>query len=141
MYNNILIAYDGSAGSKNALNHAISITKAFNSKLTAIWIGGYRSYYHETVAEIEEENKSILIYAAKINKELQNISKQENIEIDFVYLQGNPAKLIVEFAQNNHIDLLVIGCRGHSNLWGNSLGQVADKVSENAKCNVLIIRK
>jgi nucleotide-binding universal stress UspA family protein len=109
--------------------------------LTAIWIGGYRSYYHETVAEIEEENKSILIYAAKINKELQNISKQENIEIDFVYLQGNPAKLIVEFAQNNHIDLLVIGCRGHSNLWGNSLGQVADKVSENAKCNVLIIRK
>jgi nucleotide-binding universal stress UspA family protein len=141
MYKNILVAYDGSEGAKRALNNSLTIAKALQAKLIALWVGGYRAYYHETVAEIDEENKSIENFSAKMKKELKTISYEQGIEIEYAHLQGNPAKLIVEYAEQNHIDLIVMGCHGHSGLWGNDLGHVTDKVSENAKCNVLIARK
>jgi nucleotide-binding universal stress UspA family protein len=135
MYNNILVAYDGSEGAKKALNSSIEIAKALNAKLIAIWVGGFRPYYHETVAEIDEENRSIDSFSAKMKKEIKAISHQVEIEIEYAHLQGNPAKLIVEYAEKNKVDLILMGCKGHSGLWGNDLGHVTDKVSENAKCN------
>jgi len=141
MYKNILVAYDGSEGAKIALNNSLAIAKALKAKLIALWVGGYRAYYHETVAEVDEENKAIESFSTKLKKELKCISQNEGIEIEYAHLQGNPAKLIVEYAEKNHIDIVVMGCKGHSGLWGNDLGHVTDKVSENAKCNVLIARK
>ena len=141
MYKNILVAYDGSEGAKKALQNAIFLANAAGAKVTALWVGGFRPYYHETVAEIDEENKAIDQFAFKLKKELKAVSCQEKIDIEFAHLQGNPAKLIVQYAEKNKIDLVVIGCKGHSGIWGNDLGHVTDKVSENAKCNVLIIRK
>ena len=141
MFNNILIAYDGSEGAKRALNNSLVIAKGLKAKLIALWVGGFRPYYHETVAEIDEENKAVDSFSAKLKREIKCLSLQEEYEIEYAYLQGNPAKLIVEFAEKNNIDLIVMGCKGHSGLWGNDLGYVTDKVSENAKCNVLIARK
>lgn len=141
MYKTILVAYDGSEGARKALNNAIELSKALQSKLIALWIGGFRAYYHETVAEIDEESKAIDSFSAKLKKELKEKSYEEGIEIEYAHLQGNPAKLIVEYADKNQFDLIVMGCGGHSGLWGNDLGHVTDKVSENAKCNVLIVRK
>jgi nucleotide-binding universal stress UspA family protein len=141
MYQNILVAYDGSEGAKKALNNSLAFAKALKAKLTALWVGGYRAYYHETVAEIDEENKAIDTFSAKLKKEIKYKSQEEGYEIEYTHLQGNPAKLIIEFAEKNKVDLIVMGCGGHSGLWGNDLGHVADKVSENAKCNVLIARK
>jgi nucleotide-binding universal stress UspA family protein len=140
MYNNVLVAFDGSEGAKKALKNAVALSKCLNAKLTALWVGGFRAYYHETVAEIDEEARAIDSFSSKLKKELNNISHAEGIEIEYAHLQGNPAKLIVEYAEKNHIDLIVMGCGGHSGLWGNDLGHVTDKVSENAKCNVLIAR-
>jgi len=141
MYNHILVAYDGSEGAKKALNNGLELAKKLKAKLTALWIGGYRAYYHETVAEIEQEEKSIDAFSKRLKKELMQISLKEGVEVAFDYLQGNPAKLIVEYSAKNNVDLIVIGCAGHSRLWGNDLGHVTDKVSENAKCNVLIARR
>ncbi len=141
MYNNILVAYDGSEGAKKAMQNALDLAKAMGAKITALWVGGFRPYYHETVAEIDEENKAIDQFSAKLKKELKSVSLQAGIEIEFAHLQGNPAKLIAQYAEKNKIDLIVIGCKGHSGIWGNDLGHVTDKVSENAKCNVLISRK
>ena len=140
MYKTILVGYDGSEGAKRALHTTLELGKALHAKIIALWVGGFRPYYHESVAEIDEENKSIDNYATKLKKELKAISQQRGVEIHFVHLQGNPAKLLVEYAEKNAVDLIVMGCKGHSGLWGNDLGHVTDKVSENAKCNVLIAR-
>ncbi|MCL4482820.1 MAG: universal stress protein [Bacteroidetes bacterium] len=141
MYKKVLVGYDGSEGAEKALTNAIEISKALQAKLVALWVGGFRPYYHETLAEIDEENKAIDKFSAKLKKKLKEKSHEEGIEIEYAHLQGNPAKLIVEYADKNQFDLIAMGGGGHSGLWGNDLGHVTDKVSENAKCNVLIVRK
>lgn len=140
MFKKILVCYDGSEGAEKALNNAVEITKMFNSRLVAMWVGGYRPYYHERVAEIEEENRAIESFSSKLRKKLKEKSNLEGIEIEYAHMQGNPAKLIVEYAERNYFDVIIIGSGGHSELWGNSLGHVTDKVSENSKTNVLIVR-
>jgi nucleotide-binding universal stress UspA family protein len=141
MYSHILVAYDGSEGAKKALNNGLELAKRMDVKLTALWVGGFKAYYHESVAEVEQEEKSVEAFSAKLKKELKEISHKTGVAVEYAYLQGNPAKLVVEFAAKNNVDLIVMGCSGHSRLWGNDLGHVTDKVSENAKCNVLIARK
>jgi hypothetical protein len=39
-----------------------------------------------------------------------------------------------------HRGLIVRGNRGHSELWGRVMGHTADRVSENAHCDMLIVR-
>ena len=57
-------------------------------------------------------------------------------EIDF----GPPAKRIVEFANSNDVDLIVIGTHGRSGLGRVLMGSVAEAVVRKAKCPVLAIK-
>jgi len=139
MYNKILVIYDGSDGSKECLKSGAELAKSSNAKLTAFWVGGYKPYYHETKAEIDEERLSVEVFAKSLQNDIEEFKSKENIDIEFVYVIGNPAKEIVSYAKKNNFDLIIIGHKGHSGLW-DSLGHVADKVSENAHCNVLIVR-
>ena len=140
MYNKILVSYDGSDGSTECLKTGSVFAKIFNAKLTAIWVGGYKPYYHETKAEIDEERLSVENFAKNLQHNIEELKSKESIDIDFVYVIGNPAKEIISYAKRNNFDLIIIGHKGHSGLW-ESLGHVAEKVSENAHCNVLIVRK
>jgi nucleotide-binding universal stress UspA family protein len=54
---------------------------------------------------------------------------------------GHPARTLLKVAETGKYDLIVLGHSGHSRLWGRVLGHTADRVSEHADCNVLIVRK
>jgi len=140
MFKNILVAYDGSDGSKRALERAIHLAKESGSAITALWVRGSLPHYPETVDEVEEEREAADAFLQKIVKDLLHYSKEYGIEVKGDSRSGHPAKTIVDYAKESHIDLIVMGHRGHSGLWGGFLGHTTDKVSENAHCSVLIVR-
>jgi len=140
MYKKILVAYDGSEGSKSALVHALGLAKELNADISALWVRGSLPHYPETIDEIEEEKESADAFVHKITKELLSYSKEYGKDIKGEVKSGHPAKTIVEFARDSKFDLIVLGHRGHSGLWGGFLGHTTDKVSENAHCSVLIVR-
>jgi nucleotide-binding universal stress UspA family protein len=141
MYKKILIGFDSSEGAKSALIEAVKLAKALGSELTAIWVRGSLPHFPETVDEVEEENSSANSFFKKLTKEIHSISNQLGKEINVVCKSGNPAKTIMEFSKANDFDLIILGSKGASGLWGNVLGHVSDRVSENAYCSVLIVRK
>jgi nucleotide-binding universal stress UspA family protein len=141
MYKKILIGFDDSDGSKAALSDALRLAKELGSEITAIWVRGSLPHFPETVDEIEEENSSANSFFKKITKEIHSISNQFGKEIKIVCKSGNPSKTIMEFSKANDFDLIILGSKGASGLWGNVLGHVSDRVSENAHCSVLIVRK
>jgi nucleotide-binding universal stress UspA family protein len=140
MYKNILVAYDGSAGAKRALEQALNLAKELGSSITALWVRGSLPHYPETVDEVEEVKGAADAFLQKLSKELVNYSRRNNIDIKADTRSGHPAKTIVDYAKENNFDLIVLGHRGHSGLWGDFLGHTTDKVSENAHCSVLIVR-
>ena len=140
MYDNILVAYDGSGGSQQALEQAVHLAQTLGASITALWVRGSLPHYPETVDEIEEEKDAANAYLQKVSEEISEYSKQFDIGIHFETRSGHPAKTIVDFAKTLGADLIVMGHRGHSGLWGGFLGHTTDKVSENAHCSVLIVR-
>ena len=140
MYKKILVGYDGSDGSKRALEHAIHLTQEHDGELWTLWVRGSLPHYPETIDEIEEEKEAADSYLQNLMGEVAAYSKQFNIEIHGDTKSGHVAKTIVDYAKEGGFELIVIGHSGHSGLWGHLLGHTADKVSETAHCSVLIVR-
>lgn len=55
-------------------------------------------------------------------------------------LEGNPAENIVNYAEKNDIDLIVMRSRKQRKIGKGLLGYCASKVVENAKCSVMLVR-
>lgn len=140
MYKKILVGYDGSEGSRTALLHAISLAKTLHSEVWALWVRGSLPHYPETVDEIEEEREAADAFFQRIAEELRAFSETHGIEIRADNRSGHPAQTILQYAEEGRFDLIVLGHKGHSGLWGRFLGHTTDKVSENAHCSVLIVR-
>ena len=141
MYKNILIAYDGSDAAKFALKEAIEIGRKLGSNITALWVRNGLPHFPETIDEVQEEKEAADTYEQHLSGAIDELAKTEGVHIDFVSLPGNPAKIIIDYATKFHSDLIVMGHTSHHNLWGNLLGNTANKISDHAPCSVLIVRK
>lgn len=140
MYEHILVAFDGSDGSKHALEDAIHLAKDLGARITALWVRGSLPHYPETIDEVQEEKSAADSYIQNLIKTITYYSKKFSIDIKVDSRSGHVAKSIVDYSKEQNVDLIVLGHRGHSGLWGGLLGHTTDKVSENAHCSVLIVR-
>lgn len=141
MFKKILVAYDGSEGSKIALSHAAEIAKQCGAVLKAIWVKSKLPHYPETVSEVSEEQAAADAFLDSLQNDIAEFSKKYELKIELFSVADNPSKRIVSYAQEHGFDLIVLGNKGHSSLWGSSLGHTADRISEHAHCSVLIVRK
>ena len=87
-----------------------------------------------TVDELQLVGNYVLSSVAEISKSsgLSKITKRVE--------EGNPAKVIIEVADEIEPDMIVMGSRGLSNLQGILIGSVSHKVSQLAKCTCVTVR-
>ena len=72
---------------------------------------------------------------------VENTGKAANIEVESVILEGSPADEIVDFAEKNDIDLIVMGTQGKSAIQRFLIGSVAENVVRHSKRSVLVVRR
>ena len=143
MTSKILVPYDASRYSNEAFKEALKIAKKFDAKLVVITILGSDVKQRdrmtlERAMEIQDEQEDI---ATKILKDLEKTAKEQGVDFSFdAIYDPEPAKGIVNFANSNNFDLIVVGSHGRTGLRKKILGSVAYGVVENAKCPVLIIK-
>ncbi len=61
-------------------------------------------------------------------------------EIETFARQGDPADAIIDVAEEQHCDLIVVGNKGMTGAKRFLLGSVPNKISHHAPCSVLIVR-
>lgn len=138
-----MIATDGSEAVRKAVETAIEIAKISGAKLYAVYViasGGPSIAYPKDVgwekATFEffrNEGKEATVY-------VENAGKAENVEVESVILEGSPANEIVNFADENDIDLIVMGTLGRTGIQRFLLGSVAQNVVRHSKKPVLVVR-
>jgi nucleotide-binding universal stress UspA family protein len=83
---------------------------------------------------LDEETQAIVDNA-------KAIAEQNKVPmIRTVVREGRPAVVLVDYARDYQMDLLVVGSRGLGALEAALLGSVSQKVSQLAGCSVLIVR-
>lgn len=148
----ILVPIDGSKYSRKSLLHAIGIAKKFQSRLyfiTAVDITDFPPGMLLSLLKKDQQlEKSIgqFVVAAKsvARKELLAcvaMCKSKGVlNAYYDVVAGNPAESILKFERGVHPDLIIMGSKGlHGVDQIKALGSVSRKVSELAKCPVMII--
>ncbi len=66
--------------------------------------------------------------------------RARGVKVDSYARKGDPATAILDVAEEQGADLIVIGNRGMQSARRFLLGSVPDKISHHARCSVLIVR-
>ena len=91
----------------------------------------------ETVSEVfDHDADSSRSFLANAEHTLRN----HGLDIETRVLNGNPREAIVEAANDEHVDLIVLGARDRSALSRVLEGSVAAHVVAHAPCNVLVVK-
>lgn len=146
-YNNILVPFDGSIPSKNALKEAIDLAKQSRGTIFLLYIVQeivFPYYALKSTIKTAKEYEKELYHEAKEKacKMLEeNKKKYENgINIETQILYGNTAEKILSFIRSNRIDITVIGTTGRTGISKIvALGSVARKVAEQSTRPVLLV--
>ena len=63
-----------------------------------------------------------------------------DLTVERVHLYGDPVTEICRYAEQNKIDMLIVGTHGRTGLTHLLMGSVAERVVRGAKCPVLVVR-
>ena len=136
----ILVTIDGSDASMDAAEHAISISKEYNAELYALYvIRTDVDLYgpHET----SEYMTNMRDEGGKYLDKVELKANEKNVQIKTVIIPSkNTSGGILDYAEENDIDLIVIGTRGRSGFKRLLLGSVASHVVTYAHCPVLVVK-
>ncbi|MDY7082181.1 MAG: universal stress protein [Halobacteria archaeon] len=141
MYDNILVPTDGSEGTVRAVEHAIDIAKKYDATMHVLYVVNTSTYstlpsdasWQSIMEALEEEGKTA-------TREVQNKAEEANIDVVRNVVDGVPHRRILEYADDNNIDLIVMGTHGKTGLDRLLLGSVTEKVVRSSEIPVLTVR-
>ncbi|MVX66330.1 universal stress protein [Clostridium chromiireducens] len=139
MYNNILLAADGSENSIRATEEAIKIASLSNNcRIEVVVVFDFSKAKNE-VLHVEGKEQLELTRRKKISSVEEKL-RDSSISYEIKMLHGEPGPTIVDYANKNDFDLVIIGSRGLNSLQEMVLGSVSHKVAKRVKCPVLIVK-
>ncbi len=146
----ILVAVDGSKPSIDASAHAIDMAKRLDAELTAIYVVSpdiRYNYLEDTITpRLPGALKDIMMITMQrggkhVGKVKQKaMEKNVSVKTDVIIGTSSIVKEIVEYAEKNKIEMIVIGSRGISGIKKMLLGSVASGVVTYAHCPVLVVK-
>lgn len=135
----ILIPVDGSEYSLLASDTALSIAKQNDSQVIILFVINVPYLY---LAQKLSESIRKELAEPTVEKVLSK-AEQMDIKAKTLILEGHPADTIVKVAENENVDLIVMGTRGASFIKKilTGLGSVAQAVITHAHCSVLAVKE
>jgi len=142
-YRNIVIATDGSENTQKAISYGIEIAKLSGATVHALYVvdtSSFSSIPMSTEGGWEAMYEILKTEGEKAVSDVKSQGEASGIEVKTVVLEGHPINEIVEFAEKNEADLIVMGTLGKTGLDRFLLGSVAEKVVRNSKVPVMVVR-
>jgi nucleotide-binding universal stress UspA family protein len=138
MYSKIVVGTDGSETAAEAVRQAADLARAFGAELiivngakTAVASYSLQAGLPADVEGIRDAGEQILRGAAE--------TIGPDVKVRTVMREGDPAEAILDQAEDDGADLIVVGNRGMRGAKRFVLGSVPNHVAHNASCNVLIV--
>ena len=139
-YRNIVIATDGSENTQKAISYGIEIAKLSGATVHALYVVDTSSFSSIPMDAGWESMYEILKKEGE--KAVSEVKKQGGtvgVDVREVLEEGHPSSSILEFAENNNVDLIVMGTLGKTGLDRFLLGSVAEKVVRSSKIPVMVV--
>jgi nucleotide-binding universal stress UspA family protein len=153
LFKRILMAFDGSEQSKNALNYAAEMAESNEGRLIVLTIVPRVSlpvFPDESFGNVPVTNpEDWAEYQDKMNASYQKSQddalkaakeRYPKLAVEGILLEGRPSSMIIEQSEKMRVDLIVMGSRGIGGISGWILGSTSRRVVESCTKPVLIIK-
>ena len=144
MYSKILAPLDGSDLSECTLEHVTEIARKCTIPEVVFLLviePAHNAYWFvqgDPDLQVKMENAQKQTAENYISK-IVNTAKNAGLEAKGIVLHGNPADTILNYAQENGVDLIVMSTHGRSGVTRFALGSVTDKVVRTAAVPVMTV--
>jgi len=152
-FSKILVAIDGSEYSMKAAEYAIDLARDNKAQLIALTVLDITKIGYAASAfiaspmhgldELEQKRREAQEWLDKVGKLASSHQKANDDDIKFksqIEESMSIAGTVVDFAENQNIDLIVVGSRGRSGFTKLLLGSVASRIVTYASCPVLVVK-
>lgn len=141
----ILICTDFSENSRPALQCAIEYAKAFGASLSILHVLnssrlGYPAFEIGVPFDLQAVLKAIEESVSKAFEDLVSECKEEVGEVKTFSRMGVPANEIVRLADEESMELIIMGTHGWTGFKHLILGSTAENVVRSANCPVLTVK-
>jgi nucleotide-binding universal stress UspA family protein len=142
MYEHMLVPYDDSNEAKKGAQHAIELAAAVGATIHGLYVvdlpGAPRavSVWSDEEAMREEYRE----HGEKILEYFGSKAREQGVEFVPEIRTGNPSEEIVEFAEEDEMDVIVMGS-GYRGKLGDLLGGTATRVVQTTTVPVITLRK
>jgi nucleotide-binding universal stress UspA family protein len=145
MYQSIVVGTDGSETAGQAVREAIELAKALGASINLVSafepVPAQR--LREEARQVPEDMQWMISPREDVDATLRDAAGQveaAGVSVSTYAREGDPADAILDVAEENGADLIVVGNKGMTGAKRFLLGSVPNKVSHYAPCSVLIIR-
>jgi nucleotide-binding universal stress UspA family protein len=139
VFRRILAANDGSENAFKALETACDLAGKYQAELHVIFVEEMPAL-PLTLSEVQDvkisEDRQVRVHI----KRSETIAARAGIALASHVFTGHVVRNVVDFANDNAFDLLVIGATGHAAFYEQMMGTRADRIAHLARCPVLIVR-
>jgi len=141
MYKRILLPLDGSPLAEQALPHAIAIAERFQSELVLLRVLIPLSRPPTTAeAAMQRAEEAAAVLAREYLERVAADVQERGLTAQMITIEGRPHWQIIQYAETNQVDLIVMCTRGQSGLSRWLMGSVSDRVARGAHVPVLLVR-
>ena len=145
MFSSIVVGTDGSETAGEAVRQATELASAVGAKVylvSAFEPVGNQRLREERVEAPDDVQWSINEKedVADTLEKAAELVQEAGVEVETFSRQGDPADAILDVAEEQKADLIVVGNKGMTGAKRFLLGSVPNKVSHHAPCSVMIIR-
>ena len=145
MFASIVVGTDGSDTAQEAVRQATELAQTVDAQLNVVSAyepvpeGRLRDERKDAPAELEWSINPREDVEATLAKAAEGV-EAAGVKVQTFAREGDPADAILDVAEEQNADLIVVGNKGMTGAKRFLLGSVPNKVSHHAPCSVLIIR-
>ncbi|WP_254545115.1 universal stress protein [Halomarina pelagica] len=138
MYDRILFPTDGSEGADEALDYALSLAELSDATVHVLYVADTNRdslavLGGEVVDALEEEGERVV-------SEVVETAEARGVGVVGEVVQGEPHPSILDYAEREGVDLIVMATHGRRGLDRYLLGSVTEKIVRTASVPVLTVR-
>jgi nucleotide-binding universal stress UspA family protein len=145
MFDRIVVGTDGSETATEAVRTAIELAKLSGGKLEIV--SAYQPVSQQRLRDEGEGISGDVSHTVNPREDVQLVlgnaaaeAKKAKVEVVTHPREGDPADAILDVAEENNADLVLVGNKGMTGARRFLLGSVPNKISHHAPCDVWIVK-
>ena len=147
MYERILVPTDGSNVAESAVTHAVNLGETYGAEIHALYVADtdaiayslgteqvdrVRQGNFDGMSELQEKAEAATGYVAEL-------AGEQGVDVVEHHAGGQPHDMIADYAEDNDIDLIVMGSHGRSGVRRALLGSVTERTLRSTHVPVLVV--